>query len=395
MKYRRKKIYAVIVVVIIISIFLMSSWMYKGEQSVYVEELVQLREIPSSKNITVLDDSNNLKSLITAIADQNAEENRKDILMADEIKEQLVDVLRLPAKSVPVDRASEEKQMMKFRNFVSASMDLDKAKTRINNRLERVNYYQEVEGDDVPRTLFEKLGPEGKMEIERHNRKGSPTPNDVDKVTLHYHEGINYLEFEREMGEPEALSPLNKEDAIGMVQGYVENVQLLTETDKDRIKDIDVDSANISEELESGNGESREYVVEQSVNYRRSYEGIPVINSSLRVSFQPDSKEITQVAIRYWPPLNEGGEREVKKESSVEQAEMLADEVAKDLELAIRENDISYRKAIVEKMQKVYVQTEDGLKPMLIFGVEYEYTTDENEVFTQPGIVFIDPYEIT
>lgn len=327
--------------------------------------------------------------------DQQVTDPRYEAIeISDYVKEKLTDLMMEPAKAVPVNRKLAAEDRKNFRKFVAASMDLDEAEKHINTRFTRVNYLQELEDGDIIRTLSEEIGPDG--EIIGGNLHGDDPSQSKSKgpVKLHYCEGPNYLEFEREKEEVEITNPASREEAVEMVSSYVQNMNLLTETYKDRIRSKDTDTTNISTEIAGTEGEETNYIVQQSVNLRREYEGTPVINSSVRISFNPETNEVIQVAKRHWPPLAEEGEITVKKESSAEEAGQLSTNVQGEVINTIAQNaSVEYNKAEVTDVNKVYFQTQEGLKLLLYFEVNYNYQTGENGTETQPGAVLINAYE--
>jgi hypothetical protein len=130
------------------------------------------------------------------------------------------------------------------------------------------------------------------------------------------------------------------------------------------------------------------------VNLRRSYEGIPVINSSVRVSFTPANSEVTQVAQRFWVPLAEEKGTTIKESSPPEVAEFMALDVEKMLKDVIMEHRDNFKNAVIKDIHQAYFQTTEKLKPILYCDVEYNYPfLDENgKAFTKPGVVLIDPF---
>ena len=330
-----------------------------------------------------------IKKSVQTEPEEKAEvvENEK-IVISDEVKEKLIDLMIEPVKTVPVDRESEMEELKRFRNFVAASMDLTKAEKYVNNEFSRVNYLQEVTEGDVVRTLGEEMDREGQLYGDL------ATSSSNEPVKLHYHEGPNYMEFEREKQEVAISNPVSEEKAIEMVSEYVENMQLVNETGNDRVRSMDVDRTNIAEEIAGSEGQEQHFTVQQSVNLRREYENIPVINSSIRVSFNPETQEVLQLAKRYWPPLAEKKEVTVKKESSANEARQLANKAQNEVINTIQnKNTLAFQTANVTDVNKAYFQTQEGLKPVLYFNVNYKYTSEHNKSEFQPGVVLISQSE--
>lgn len=317
------------------------------------------------------------------------------IVIEDNVKRKLINVLMMPAKRVPVSRTLVQEEKEKFRNYVSVSMDLNRAQKRINSKLGRVSYFMRCDGGDKPRSIFEKIDENGRVTGDKLKHETGPRTKKGSSVKLHYHEGPNYLEFEREKNGVEGINAVSRERSIELVRDFIKNVKLINETNYDKIRSIDVDNVSSSEEMGREDREAGDvnYVMEQSVNLRRAYRGIPVINSSMRVAFTPGNNEIIQVVKRHWTPLVEEGDITVKAEYSAEEARQLAKEVGKELKSAIAEGNVVFQEALVNNVEYVYWQAESGLQPLLYFEFSYMYKGIENEINTQPGVVLIDPYK--
>lgn len=274
---------------------------------------------------------------------------------------------RKPAKHVSLQRSALAKAQAVMRSWVGRAMALDKADKRVSKRFLRTSYGQDLERD-APMFLSDRAGADGSFATAAAERT-----NDAPVRTL-YRESDDgsYMKFQklRETSGPAGDGLLEGDAQASAESFFVEN-GMITPNAVDAISGSEVRARRI-DEGDLAQQTAQDYLAQQDVILKRSYEGKPVLNSVASVSVLPDTGEVVIVKVANWTPTEANGESSIKPAYDSGQAQALTAELEQKLKDTLaQELGNEANTAVVKGVEEAWYQTtDDGLIPVLMFEVE-------------------------
>jgi hypothetical protein len=131
----------------------------------------------------------------------------------------------------------------------------------------------------------------------------------TQSVPMFYHEGPSYFSFSKEK-DTKATKKLPLQDAADMVKNFVVDNDFIQQTKLDRIGMVE--TFETRNDQDGGNTDpSSDILVKQDIVFHRYYSGLPVFNSKVRVSFNPDNLELLELTKFNWNTLDDNGARKI------------------------------------------------------------------------------------
>lgn len=292
-----------------------------------------------------------------------------DIIMNKKITQSIGSITKKERILIPIDKAKEEENRTKMRKWISFSFDIEEASARESKRFKRTSYTMVTDTPGIP-LLTDEIGLLNNNPFIQKQRKEN---GEFEKV--HYREGATYFKF-LNFKENKATTKLDDNEIIPLAKEYILKNNFLSETQLDKIGEIEVCNTMLNEEGATEE-EDQDFVVQQNVVFRRSFAGKPVVNSQISVGIFPDTKEILELNHFNWTPLEEESRWCISKKAL--HAERLFDptDVISKLKGRISYMSGNATKAIIKDVAEAWYQATDELIPVLI--VEYDAYIDADD----------------
>ncbi|MFQ5821373.1 MAG: hypothetical protein ACE5I5_15415 [Candidatus Heimdallarchaeota archaeon] len=304
----------------------------------------------------------------------------QELLISPEMHAVLDAELSKPLRVYSLDLEEGRRIDEAFRDWVSGSMDLEKAQRRESDRFkDRVTYLQEMD-QNIPRFLIEGFEQRG-LENTR-------------PIKIYYKRGPNWFSF-RKLLDIEAGSTIERERAIELVRDFLLRNNFVRVTEFDTFGEIQVP------ELRRNYGSDPEFpgkvvLMMQGVKFQRKYMGSPVINSRISVDFHPDTEEILGFKHHNWTPVREGTGTPIPQELY---------KGPEDIEDNLREKIKKYcgpsERTEIGNIASAWFQTKTELIPILAceirkleqedIYIEYINLAGSDDVFYPPRKLGVEP----
>lgn len=293
-----------------------------------------------------------------------------DIIMDNKITQSIGSITKKERVLIPIDKAKEEKNKAKMRKWISYSFDIEEASVRESKRFKRTSYTMVTDAPMIP-LLTDEIGLLNNNPFMQKQRKEN---REFEKVL--YREGATYFKF-LNFKENKATTKLDDNEIIPLAKKYILKNNFLSETQLDRIGEIEVCNTMLNEEGAT-EGEDQDFVVQQNVVFRRSFADKPVVNSQISVGIFPDTKEILELNHFNWTPLEEESRWHVSKKALQAERLFKTSDVISKVKGKISYMSGNATKAIVKDVTEAWYQASDELIPILI--VEYDvYVNADDE----------------
>jgi len=272
---------------------------------------------------------------------------------------------------IPVSKESLELKKKKIRNWVGASIDLEKSTKRESTRFNRVTF-KSVDSKDVSRSLEERIDPIGNIVNLKQPGVARLKPSYSEQIPVLYREGPMYFKFAK-IQERKASSRIDRDNLIKMVKEFVTENQFITETEADKIGSVEVCDTRIDEDGQTG----ADIVAHQNVIFRRTVDGLPVVNSMLSVAVYPDTKEIVEMDCFNWASLDEKSKK-IAGNTMLKNAGVLTEaEVTGKIKNKILAISKGCKNANVKEINPGWFQSDNELLPVLI--INYDAVTGSSK----------------
>jgi len=289
------------------------------------------------------------------------------VRLDDQVTAALVDYATRPATAIALDPSGAERGKSAMRAWTSRVTNLDNANQRQSTRFDRTSYTDQ-QARDVSMHLGDRRGKDGAFADSRTASTGW--------VSIVYRESTNGRDmmFEK-LGKDQAHkatgSGLPEQQATEQARAFVVENGLIAETASDLIGRVEVRERH--ENQEQATGES-DFLVQQDLVLRRTFEGKPVINASASIGLLPAGNEVVSVKLANWTPVSsgEGARTEIKPAFDGARAKKLAEQLQSQLVDVLKDQlGEDAEGAVVKNMEESWFSSDrDGLIPALVFAVE-------------------------
>jgi len=294
----------------------------------------------------------------------------------DSVHAALYDYAKRPATTVALDPQGVERGKAAMRAWVSRSVNLDTAHQRQSARFNRIAY-TDPQARDVPMHLADRRSESGVFA----NSASTGVVSVVYRESTTGHV-MSFDKLDKEKAAPTGPG-LSERDATAQARAFMLDNELIGESATDVIARQEVRERHVSQQQD--HSDDLDFLVQQDIVLRRTFEGKPVINSSATVGVLPDTThEIVGLKVSNWIPIStkDGARNQIKPAYDDTAARELAGQLEGKLaDVISQELGADGEGAIVRGVEESWFSSErDGLIPALVFAVELPATDDHQTV---------------
>jgi hypothetical protein len=289
------------------------------------------------------------------------------VRLDDHVTAALVDYATRPATAIALDPSGAERGKAAMRAWTSRVTNLDNANRRQSTRFDRTSY-TDPQARDVPMHLGDRRAKDGSVGDSRAASAGS--------VSIVYRESTNGREmmFEK-LGKDQAHkatgSGLPEKQATEQARTFMVENGLIAETGSDLIGRVEVRERHENQEEATSEAD---FLVQQDLVLRRTFEGKPVINASASIGVLPAGNEVVSLKVANWTPVSSSSDArtEIKPAFDGARAKKLAEQLQSQLVDVLKDQlGQDAEGAVVKDMEESWFASDrDGLIPALVFVVE-------------------------